>query len=74
MARRIHDYKVVIRSDDNGTFVAYIPAIERCHAWGQTPEEARSALDHVFEMIVEEYAEAGRPLPPDVEVKVPSAR
>ena len=63
MGKRIHDYTVVIRPDDNGTFVAYIPAIEGCHAWGQTPEAARSALDDVFEMIVEEYVEAGKPLP-----------
>ena len=69
MASRIHDYTIVIRPDDNG----YIPAIEGCHAWGQTPEEARTALDNVFKMIAEEYAEAGKPLPPDVEVKVPSA-
>ncbi|WP_225892478.1 type II toxin-antitoxin system HicB family antitoxin [Nostoc sphaeroides] len=29
-----------MRPDNNGTFVAYVPAISGCHAWGQTPDEA----------------------------------
>jgi predicted RNase H-like HicB family nuclease len=59
--KSLKDYTTVIRSDDNGTFVAYIPAILGCrHAWGQTPEEARTELVNVFEMIKEEYAEEGR--------------
>ena len=38
------DYTTVIRPDDNGTFIAYIPAIPSCHAWGKTPDEARDEL------------------------------
>lgn len=63
---RLHDYTVVTRPDDNGTYVAYVPAIPGCHAVGKTPEEANAELAHVFAMIVEEYAEERRPLPPDV--------
>ena len=54
MVKGIQDYTAVIRPDDDGTFVAYVPAIEGCHAWGQTPDEARAELSHVFEMIAEE--------------------
>ena len=54
MVKGIQDYTVVIRPDDNGTFVAYVPAIEGCHAWGGTPDEARAELAHVLEMIMEE--------------------
>ena len=72
--KQLQDYTVVIRPDDNGTFVAYVPAIDGCHAWGQTPDEARAELPHVFEMIAEEYQEAGRSLPPDVDLAVSSAR
>ncbi len=68
--KSINDYTIVIRPDSNGTFVANIPAIEGCHAWGRTPEEARAELDNVFDMIRDEYQQAGRPLPPDVEVVV----
>lgn len=29
---------------DNGTFVAYVPAIPGCHAWGQTPKVSQREL------------------------------
>lgn len=55
LMKSLQDYTTVIRPDDNGTFVAYVPAIEGCHAWGKTPDEARTELASVFEMIEEEY-------------------
>ncbi|NJL57736.1 type II toxin-antitoxin system HicB family antitoxin [bacterium] len=72
--RSLKSYTVVLRPDDNGTFVAYVPAIAGCHAWGQTVEEAQAELKNVFEMICEEYQEANRDLPEDVEVSVTHAR
>lgn len=71
--KSLQDYTVVIRPDDNSTFVAYVPAIPGCHAWGQTPDEARTELVNVFEMIQEEYTEQGRSLPKDVELVVANA-
>lgn len=53
---RLHDYTVVTKPDDNGTFVAYVPAIPGCHAMGKTPEEANTELAAVFEMIFDDYA------------------
>ena len=58
--KSLNDYTIVTRPDDNGTFVAYVPAIAGCHAWGQTPDEAKAELVNVFEMIQEEYQEQGR--------------
>lgn len=55
--KSLQDYTIVIRPDDNNTFVAYIPAIESCHAWGETAEAAKAELDNVFDMIVEEDRE-----------------
>ncbi|KYC39763.1 hypothetical protein WA1_29860 [Scytonema hofmannii PCC 7110] len=71
--KSLQDYTTVIRPDDNGTFVAYIPAISGCHAWGKTQDEAHSELVYVFEMIREEYQETGRSLPEDVELVVANA-
>jgi len=65
--KRLYDYTVILRPDDNNTFVAFLPAIPGCHAWGKTPEEAQSELLNVFEMIKEEYEEEGRILPEDME-------
>lgn len=71
--KSLQDYTVVIRPDDNGTFVAYVPAIPGCHAWGATPDDARSELVNVFDMIREEHGAAGRPLPRDVHLTASSA-
>lgn len=68
------EYTIVLRPDDNGTFVAYIPAIPGCHAWGKTPDEARAELVNVFEMIQDEYSAEGQELPQDVELVIANAR
>ena len=66
--KTLFDYQVVCRRDDNGSFVAYVPALTGCHALGDTPAAAHSELHHVFDMIVEEYREQGKPLPADVQL------
>jgi predicted RNase H-like HicB family nuclease len=71
--KSLQDYTTVMRPDNNGTFVAYVPAISGCHAWGQTPDEAWAELVYVFEMIQEEYEEQGRSLPQDVELVIANA-
>ena len=68
--KSLHDYTIVLLPDDNGTYVAYIPAISGCHAWGQTPESARQELNNVFDMIQAEYLEAQKTLPLDVQLIV----
>ncbi|MBW4551245.1 MAG: type II toxin-antitoxin system HicB family antitoxin [Aphanocapsa sp. GSE-SYN-MK-11-07L] len=72
--RSLKNYTIVLRPDDNETFVAYVPAIAGCHAWGKTIEEAQAELIQVFEMIREEYQAADQKLPNDVEIAVPNAR
>jgi predicted RNase H-like HicB family nuclease len=71
--KSLQDYTIVIRPDDNDTFVAYLPAIPGCHTWGETPDEARSELVFVFDMIKEEYEEQGRSLPNDVALVIANA-
>lgn len=68
--KSLTDYTIVVKPDDNNTFVAYVPAIKGCHAWAQTQEEARLELENVFSMICQEYLEQGKTLPNDVEIMV----
>jgi len=68
-----HRYTIVIRPDDHGPFIAYLPAIPGCHAIGRTPDEAQAEWVNVFEMIAEEFKEEGRTLPPDVPALVADA-
>jgi predicted RNase H-like HicB family nuclease len=72
--RSLKDYTIVLRPDDNETFVAYVPAIAGCYAWAKTTEEAQAELIQVFEMIRDEYQQVGQELPKDVEVAVTHAR
>lgn len=63
--KTLADYTVVVRPDD-GTWVAYVPAIAGCHTIGDTPEEARNELEGVFEVFRDDYAQHGETLPDDV--------
>ena len=72
--KTLFDYQVVCHRDDNGSCVAYVPALDGCHAIGRTPEEAQRELHNVFDMMVEEYAGRGEPLPDDVELTITHAR
>ena len=58
--KNLTHYTLVLRPDTNGTFIAYVPAISGCHAWGLTSQEAREELENVFEMICDEYQEEGQ--------------
>ncbi|NBV23022.1 MAG: type II toxin-antitoxin system HicB family antitoxin [Proteobacteria bacterium] len=60
--KTLPDHHVVCHQDDNGSFVAYVPAIAGCHAIGPTPEAARAELQNVFDMIIEEFTERGLPI------------
>ncbi|MGD0921360.1 MAG: type II toxin-antitoxin system HicB family antitoxin [Terriglobia bacterium] len=61
----LHDYKTVLYRQDDGSWVAEIPAIPGCYALMPTREAALAELGSVFEMIAEEYREKGIPLPAD---------
>lgn len=59
------DYKIVLYSQEDGAWVAEIPAISGCYALMPTREEALAELARVFDMIAEEYREKGLALPSD---------
>jgi predicted RNase H-like HicB family nuclease len=58
-------YKIVLYRQDDGAWVAEVPAISGCYALMATREEALAELSHVFDMIAQEYQERGTPLPED---------
>ena len=60
-----HDYKIVLYKQEDGSWVAEIPAIPGCYALMDTRDEALAELEQVFGMIAVEYREKGLPLPKD---------
>ena len=61
----LHDYKTILYRQEDGSWVAEIPAIPGCYALMPTREEALAELTKVFDMVAEEYREKGAPLPTD---------
>jgi predicted RNase H-like HicB family nuclease len=59
------NYKIVIYRQEDGSWVAEIPAISGCYALMPTREQALEELNAVFQMISDEYREKGLPLPAD---------
>jgi predicted RNase H-like HicB family nuclease len=66
----IDDYKKVLVRQQDGSWVAEIPAISGCYSLMPTREEALAELTRVFEIIAEEHRDKGLALPPDASEKV----
>jgi predicted RNase H-like HicB family nuclease len=62
---KLEDYKTVLYRQQDGSWVAEIPAIAGCYALMDTREAALAELSNVFAMIQEEYREKGLALPSD---------
>lgn len=62
---KLEDYKTVLYRQEDGSWVAEIPAISGCYALMPTRESALEELGNVFRMLAEEFAQKGMPLPAD---------
>jgi predicted RNase H-like HicB family nuclease len=61
----VDDYKTILYRQDDGSWVAEIPAISGCYALMPTREAALAELNLVFAMIADEYRERAMDLPAD---------
>jgi predicted RNase H-like HicB family nuclease len=59
------DYKVVLYRQDDGSWVAEIPALGGCYALMDARQAALAELDEVFALIAQEHQERGIALPKD---------
>ncbi len=62
---KLEDYKTVLYRQEDGSWVADIPALSGCYALMPSREEALAELTRVFAMIAEEYRQRGQALPAD---------
>jgi len=62
---KLEDYKVVLYRQQDGSWVAEIPAIAGCYALMDSREAALAELNNVFALIADEYREKGLSLPSD---------
>jgi predicted RNase H-like HicB family nuclease len=62
---KLEDYKVVLYRQQDGSWVAEIPAIAGCYALMETREAALAELGNVFRLIADEHREKDLSLPSD---------
>jgi predicted RNase H-like HicB family nuclease len=64
-AVKLEDYKTILYRQEDGSWIAEIPAVPGCYALMETREAALAELNRVFAMIAEEYLRNGLNLPAD---------
>ena len=52
--------QVVVEQDEDGIYVADVPALQGCHTQGRTFEEALANIRDVIAMCIRELREEGR--------------
>ncbi|MBN2360872.1 MAG: type II toxin-antitoxin system HicB family antitoxin [Deltaproteobacteria bacterium] len=58
------DYHInIFYSEEDGGYVADIPDLEACSAFGRTPEEALREVQQAKQAWLEAAREAGKPIP-----------
>jgi predicted RNase H-like HicB family nuclease len=62
---KLEDYKTILYRQEDGSWVAEIPALPACYALMDTREAALAELSNIFNMIADEYREKGLQLPAD---------
>ena len=55
-------FQVIIELDEEGLYVAEVPALHGCHTQGKTFEEAIENIKEVIAMCVRELREDGHPV------------
>jgi predicted RNase H-like HicB family nuclease len=66
-------YSVVLRQDEEGNWLATVPALPGCHTWGGTRAEALANAREAIEGCIESLRASGDPVPqeePAVELAV----
>ena len=59
------DYHInIFYSDEDGGYVADIPDLEACSAFGETPEQALAEVERAKAAWLEAARAAGKPIPP----------
>jgi len=60
----LYRLQVIVEQDEDGVFVADVPALPGCHTQGRTFEDALANIREVAEMCIRELLEDGTPIDP----------
>lgn len=59
-------YRVLIEQDEDGVFVAEVPALPGCISQGQTRAEASANIKEAIELYLDSLAANNDPIPPPI--------
>ncbi len=63
-------YRVVIEQDEDGAFVAQVPALPGCVSQGKTRSEALKNIKEAIELYLESLKAHNEPIPPSIEEEI----
>ncbi len=63
-------YRVLIEQDEDGMFVAEVPALPGCISQGQTRAEVLENIQEAIEAYIESLKAHNEPIPPPIEEEV----
>ncbi len=63
-------YRVLIETDEDGVFVAEVPALPGCISQGKTRSEALSNIREAIAAYLESLRKHGEPVPPPISEEV----
>ena len=63
-------YRVIIRSDEDGVFVAECPSLPGCISQGSTRDEAKENIAEAIAGYLESLKARGEPVPPTIEEEI----
>jgi len=69
-----YEYTVVIERDEDGAYIAIVPALRGCHTAGETEEEALEMAKDAIRLHLELRRSRGEPIPREfstTKVRVP---
>ncbi len=66
-------YRVLIEQDEDGVFVAQVPALPGCISQGKTRAEALKNIQEAIEAYVESLQAHNDPVPPSIDEEVVEA-
>ena len=63
-------YRVIIEQDEDGIFIAQVPALPGCISQGKTRREALNNIKEAIELYLESLKPHGEPIPPSIEEEI----
>ena len=65
-----YTYRIIIEPDEGSTYHAFVPALQGCHTFGKTMDEARKHIRDAIDVYLRSLIADGEPIPLDNGVEV----